>query len=104
VPALNPLIHQPIRLRIMAALASLEPDAQLQFTFLRDHLDITDGNLGAHLLKLEEAGYLSQQKQFIRRRPCTTVRLNARGRRAFEDHVAYLKRILEGTTSLPPRT
>ena len=54
---LNETIHQPVRLRVMAALVALEPGNEVDFTYLRDLLDVTDGNLGAHLRKLEEAGY-----------------------------------------------
>ena len=54
---LNEIIHQSVRLRIMAALISLEPGAEVDFSYLRDLLEVTDGNLGAHLHKLEDAGY-----------------------------------------------
>jgi DNA-binding MarR family transcriptional regulator len=77
----------------MAALFALEADAEVDFTFLRDHLKVTDGNLGAHLEKLESAGYLTVRKAFISRKPKTFVRLSRRGRRAFEDYVEALKRI-----------
>ena len=50
---LDILIHQPVRLRIMAATAALPPDDRLDFTQLRELLQLTDGNLGAHLQKLE---------------------------------------------------
>ena len=51
---LNETIHQTVRLRIMAALVTLEPADEVDFTYLRDLLEVTDGNLGAHLRKLEE--------------------------------------------------
>ena len=59
---LNETIHQPVRLRIMAALVTLEAGNEVDFTYLRDLLQVTDGNLGAHLRKLEEAGYISVNK------------------------------------------
>ena len=90
---INEIIHQPVRLRLMAALFAIEDDAEVDFTFLRDHLRLTDGNLGAHLEKLESAGYLAVRKAFVRRKPKTFVRLSRRGRRAFEDYVEALKRI-----------
>ena len=68
---LNELIHQPARLRIMAALVALDPGAQMEFTYLRDLLELSDGNLGAHLRKLEEAGYVEILKTFVARKPCT---------------------------------
>ena len=56
--ALNEIIHQPVRLQIMAALVTLEAGNEVDFTSLRHLLEVTDGNLGAHLRKLEEAGPL----------------------------------------------
>ena len=91
---LNELIHQSVRLRIMSALAALESDAQVDFTYLKKLLDLTDGNLGTHLLKLEEAGYLTQEKAFVERKPRTYIRITESGRNAFGQHVAALKEIL----------
>ena len=93
---LNELIHQPVRLRIMSALASLASDAQVDFTYLKKLLEVTDGNLGTHLLKLEEAGYLTQEKTFVDRKPRTYIRITKSGRQAFKKHVAALKEILSG--------
>lgn len=91
---LNELIHQPVRLRIVAALAALEPGTRVDFTYLKTRLDLTDGNLGTHLLKLEEAAYLTQEKTFVERKPRTYISLTAAGRSAFEAHVEALKAIL----------
>jgi DNA-binding MarR family transcriptional regulator len=91
---LNELIHQPVRLRIMAALVALDPGSQLEFTYLRDLLDLTDGNLGAHLRKLEESGYVELSKTFVARKPRTYATATRRGRKAFEDHVAAMESIL----------
>ncbi len=93
--ALNKLIHEPARLRIMASLAALESDAEADFSFLRDQLGLTDGNLGSHLGKLEGAKYIRIRKTFVARRPRTYVRLTRPGRRALEDHIAALKSIIE---------
>ncbi len=69
---LNEVIHQPVRLRIMAILAAVPAERQVAFSFLKGTLGLTDGNLGAHLHKLEEAGFLTittglllQQRLFI---------------------------------------
>lgn len=94
---LNELIHQPVRLRIMAALASLEGeggDTEVDFTFLRDHLKLTDGNLGAHLMKLESAGYITVRKTFVKRKPRTFVKLSRPGQHAFQDHVDAIRHIV----------
>jgi DNA-binding MarR family transcriptional regulator len=91
---LNPLIHQPTRLRIMAALVSLEPDEKVDFGFLRDLLELTDGNLSVHLQKLEEAGYVDIEKTFEGRRPKTWVAVTPAGHDAFSEHVDALAEIL----------
>lgn len=91
---LNEVIHQPVRLRIMAALTTLEHDSEVDFVYLRNLLKLTDGNLGAHLAKLEDAGYLRLIKKFVNRAPRTYIRLTPGGRRAFEDHVAALQTII----------
>ncbi|HET6330440.1 MAG TPA: transcriptional regulator [Holophagaceae bacterium] len=90
----NEIIHQPIRLRIVSALATLGPEERVDFTHLKTLLKLSDGNLGAHLLKLEEVGYLTQEKTFVQRKPRTYLQLTAAGRTAFRAHVAELKKIL----------
>lgn len=93
---LDATIHQPIRLQIMAALCNLKPREQVDFTFLKDKLGLTDGNLGAHLLTLDEAGYIAVEKTFVARRPKTFLSATTSGRKAFAAHVAALQAILNG--------
>ena len=95
MPDLDPLIHQPVRLQIMAALTALPPDARLEFTTLRNTLELTDGNLSVHLRKLENAGYVKIEKAFVGRKPRTFIAATPAGRAAFEAHVQALKAILE---------
>ena len=92
---LNETIHQTVRLRIMAALVTLTPNEEVEFTYLRDLLEVTDGNLGAHLRKLEEAGYININKAFVERKPRTYVSSTANGRKVFSEHVAALESILK---------
>ena len=92
----NEFIHQSVRLRVMAALNVLGPKEALEFTRLRKLTGATDGNLGAHLTALENAGYVTIDKRFVDKKPQTRVFATAAGRRAFADHVAYLKQILDG--------
>jgi DNA-binding MarR family transcriptional regulator len=93
--ALNETIHQPIRLRIMASLVTLKGGNEVDFTYLRNLLEVTDGNLGAHLRKLEEAGYIAVNKTFVERKPRTYVSATAEGRKVFREHVAALESILK---------
>lgn len=92
---LNETIHQPVRLRIMAALVALDTGNEVEFTSLRNLLEVTDGNLGAHLRKLEEAGYITLNKTFVERKPRTYVGVTAEGRKVFQEHVAALEAILK---------
>ena len=92
--AINEMIHQPMRLKVMAALFALDSDAEVDFTFLRNQLELTDGNLGAHLEKLESAGYVAVRKAFVGRKPRTFLRLTRTGRRAFEDYVEALRDLM----------
>jgi DNA-binding MarR family transcriptional regulator len=93
--SLNETIHQPVRLRIMAILVTLEPNDEVDFTYLRDLLEVTDGNLGAHLRKLEEAGYIKINKVFVERKPRSYIAATAQGRKVFKEHVAALEAILQ---------
>ena len=93
---LNETIHQPVRLRIMAALVALEAGNEVDFTYLRALLEVTDGNLGAHLRKLEEVGFISVNKTFVDRKPRTFVGVTGIGRDIFREHVAALEAILKG--------
>lgn len=91
---LDNIIHQPVRLQIMSSLVSLDKNEQVNFTYLRKLFKLTDGNLGAHLTKLEEAGYIKSKKSFVARKPRTFIRATGKGRDAFEGHVAALKEII----------
>ncbi|MFT6465616.1 winged helix-turn-helix domain-containing protein [Halopseudomonas sp.] len=90
----NEIIHQPVRLKIMAALNTLAPNQWLEFVALRAIVDTTDGNLGAHLATLEAAHYVNIKKDFAGKKPRTRVCLSARGREAFSGYVATLHAIL----------
>ena len=91
---LDTTIHQPVRLKIMAALTALPDDAQLEFVTLREMLALTDGNLSVHLRKLEDAGYVIIEKAFVGRKPRTFAAATSQGRAAFETHVQALREII----------
>src|SRR5215467_7357057 len=91
--ALDKVIHEPVRLAIVAALAAQRE--ALTFKDLKIRLGATDGNLGVHARRLEAAGYVACDKSFDGRLPRTQYRLTARGRRAFEAYRAQLKRIVD---------
>ena len=91
---LNDVIHQPLRLRIMAALNALPPAVGLEFSRLKKLTGATDGNLGAHIETLAKAGYVAVNKAFVGKKPQTTVTATPAGRAAFARHVATLKEII----------
>lgn len=95
---LNQVIHQPIRLRIMAVLVELGLEDEIDFVYLRNLLEVTDGNLGAHLAKLEGAKYLRIRKAFVDRKPRTYIAVTGGGQDAFRGHCAALKAILKGSS------
>lgn len=90
----NPLIHQPVRLKIMAALKALPLGEQIEFVRLKSIVGATEGNLGAHIVTLEEAQYVVVEKDFVAKRPRTRVALSKLGRRAYEEYLDYLREII----------
>ena len=91
LPELNPVVHGRLRLAVLSLLSSVE---QAEFTWLRTKTQATDGNLGAQLLKLEEAGYVAVKKRFVLRKPQTVYRITGAGRQALAEYVRALKELL----------
>jgi DNA-binding MarR family transcriptional regulator len=91
---LDDIIHQPLRLKIMAALNALPAATGLEFSRLKKLTGATDGNLGAHIETLSKAGYVAIAKAFVGKKPQTTVIATAAGRGAFARHVATLQEII----------
>lgn len=87
---LDPVIHVPVRLRIMVALEQLGPQDDLTFSRLQTVLDLTPGNLITHLRKLEDAGYVVTTKEGR----STSARLTDRGRVAFAEYRDALRAML----------
>jgi DNA-binding PadR family transcriptional regulator len=93
LPELNPVVHGKLRLALLSLLAGVE---EAEFTWLRSKTGSTDGNLGAQLLKLEEAGYIAVEKKFVERKPQSTYRITEAGRTALSEYVQALKQLLGG--------
>lgn len=89
---LDRLIYEPIRLRIVSALAV---NPSLTFNELKKLLETTDGNLSVHARKLEEAEYIVCTKSFEGRMPKTEYRLTERGRRALEKYLDHMEALIE---------
>lgn len=97
LPELNPVIHGKLRLALLSLLAGVE---QAEFTWLRTKTGSTDGNLGAQLLKLEEAGYVAVEKKFVMRKPQSIYRITEQGRGALTEYVQALKQLLGSAISV----
>ena len=93
---LDPLIHVPTRLKIVATLAALPDGDALSFTRLQDLLELTAGNLVIQLRKLEEAGYLNTEKTRNGSGQKTTVALTSRGHQALDAYTQALRGLLSG--------
>lgn len=94
--ALDPVIHAPARLRIVASLSALDPGDALTFSRLQSILDLTGGNLITHLRRLEDAGYVAVAKTSGPRGEVTSLSLTDGGRRALADYRLTLAEILDG--------
>ena len=90
---LDDVIHSRIRLAIVAVLSAVD---RAEFTYLREQVNTSDGNLGTHLGKLEEAKYVAVEKKFVERKPVSYYRLTAQGRSAFKAYLKHLDALLKG--------
>lgn len=88
---LNEVIHGRLRLGVMAYLASA---GSASFADLKTRTGATDGNLSVHLRKLEDAGYIAIEKRFEGRKPLTTAKLTAGGRKAWITYLDQMRSLL----------
>lgn len=86
------LIHEPARLMIMSYLYVVE---SADFTFLMRQTGLTWGNLSSHMTKLEDAGYIEVEKEFIGKKPNTMLKLTEAGRRAFQEYRQSMRHLFE---------
>jgi DNA-binding MarR family transcriptional regulator len=93
LPELDKLLDHRVRLAICVLLGRRDA---LSFSRLKEVLEETDGSLGAHLRRLEEAGYVGVRKEFADRKPVSWYALTPAGRRALERHAGALERLLSG--------
>jgi DNA-binding HxlR family transcriptional regulator len=91
LPELNPVVHGRLRLALLSLLSGVE---EAEFTWLRAKTQATDGNLGAQLLKLEQAGYVLVVKKFVLRKPQTLYRISESGRQALTSYIQALRKLL----------
>jgi DNA-binding MarR family transcriptional regulator len=90
------IIHESARLIIMANLSLVE---SADFLFVMKQTGLTFGNLSSHIKKLEEAGYIEVMKEFVDRRPRTSLKLTPMGRKAFKAYRDNLRSLFDQTDS-----
>ena len=90
---IDEVIHGRVRLGVMAFLSGA---GRADFTSLKAKLSATDGNLSVHLSKLEDAGYVAIEKQFVAKKPQTTVLITDKGRKAFAHYLAAIGKLVDG--------
>ena len=76
-------------------MSSLAMNDMLDFTSLKEYLEVTDGNLASHLKALEKEGYVTVEKSFIDRKPNTKYQMTKQGEKAFKDHIVALEKIIK---------
>lgn len=84
---LNPLLHSELRLAVMSILVGVD---EADFVYIRKQSGATAGNLSVQLDKLSEAGYITVEKGFKGKKPCTTCRVTESGISAFSEYVVAL--------------
>jgi len=89
---LDKVIHERMRLGIISALAAND---KLSFTELKSLLNTTDGNISVHARKLEEAGYLTQEKSFKGRMPLTEYAITKEGKNALERYLNHMGALIK---------
>lgn len=92
IDSLDDVIHGRLRLGVMAFLSTAE---RADFNTLKGKLGATDGNLSAHLRKLEEAGYVRIDKRFVGKKPLTEAVLTEPGRAAFVRYLDAMSRLVD---------
>lgn len=75
-------------------MSALAVNDELDFTSLKEFLDVTDGNLASHIKKLEKEEFIEIKKSFIDNKPNTSYSMTQKGRKAFEEHLTVLERII----------
>ncbi|MDY6833315.1 MAG: transcriptional regulator [Chloroflexota bacterium] len=92
VPEIDRLVHEPARLMILAHLYVVE---SADFLFLMRQTGLTFGNLSSHMSKLEAAGYIDIQKEFVGKKPHTMLQITNAGRVALREYQKRMKQVLD---------
>jgi DNA-binding MarR family transcriptional regulator len=91
IDGLHKAFESRIRLGIMSALAVND---RIDFSSLKEFLEVTDGNLASHLKALEKEAFIGVEKSFIDRKPNTKYFMTTEGKIAFNDHLGALEKLI----------
>ena len=94
IKKLNKAFDSRLRLGIMSVLAAND---WVEFSRLKELLDVTDGNLASHIAALEKLEYIDIKKQFVGKKPQTTYKISRSGRKAFSDHLDALEKLIKNS-------
>jgi DNA-binding MarR family transcriptional regulator len=94
IKKLNKAFDSRLRLGIMSVLAAND---WVEFSRLKDLLDVTDGNLASHISALEKVNYIDVKKQFVGKKPQTTYKITRSGKKAFADHLDALEKLIKNS-------
>jgi len=92
IDGLHKAFESRIRLGIMSVLAVND---MMDFNSLKEFLDVTDGNLASHLKALEGEAFISVKKSFVGRKPNTKYFMTKAGKKAFDDHLKALEKLIK---------
>lgn len=90
---LNKDFESRVRLGIMSVLVV---NNWVDFLEMKDHLQVTDGNLASHINALEQKNYIEVKKEFVGKKPKTSYKITRQGRASFEKHIGALEKLLKG--------
>ncbi|NUN08346.1 MAG: transcriptional regulator [Ignavibacteriaceae bacterium] len=97
IEALNKAFESRVKLGIMSALAVND---ELDFITLKEYLNVTDGNLASHIKALEKENYIGVVKSFVDRKPNTKYYISKEGKKAFDNHLKALQKLIESQKQL----
>lgn len=92
---INPIIHQPVRLKIMSV---LHMDKSMTFTEIKKELQVSDGNLWTHLEKLEKSKYITIEKTFVNKKPQSTISIEKLWENELLNYISNIEKIFKWIT------
>lgn len=93
IEGLNKAFESRVRLGIMSMLMVND---WLDYNDIKDHLELTDGNLASHIIGLEKLNYIEIRKRFVGKKTNTSYKITREGKKAFTNHINALEKLIKG--------